>query len=45
MAEIISNKFTTTITRATQTTTTKEVVSNQFTTTITRATQKYSAPI
>ena len=39
MAEIISNKFTTTITRATQTTTTKEVVSNQFTTTISRATQ------
>ena len=37
MAEIISNKFTTTITRATQTTTTKEVVSNQFTTTISRS--------
>ena len=35
MAEIISNKFTTPITRATQTTT-KEVVSNQFTTTISR---------
>ena len=39
MAEIISNKFTTTITRATQTTTTKEVVSNQFTTTISREAQ------
>ena len=38
MAEIISNKFTTTITRATQTTT-KEVVSNQFTTTISREAQ------
>ena len=35
MAEIISNQFTTIISRATQTTT-KEVISNQFTTTISR---------
>ena len=33
MAEIISNKFTTTVSR----TTTKEIVSNQFTTTINKS--------
>ena len=37
MAEIISNQFTTTIAKATQTA--KEIISNQFATTINRATQ------